>query len=453
MRLQKPFTSTSTSNVNVYVDVLVDKHIRASGRIRGGGRKITIGSKNEGSGLSLSTHSTFSKKSGKKVVGSESDCPPVLRVLSRRSGRTAALPYPPPKSGHYITEEPSAEKGQDLVYYCGIDLHSDNNVLGVIDSTGNRLSIKRNSNDLEAVKKALEPFAANLEGIVVESTYNWYWLVDGLQESGYKLHLANPAAIEQYSGLKHSDDETDTWWLAELLRLKLLKEGYVYPRSERAVRDLLRKRGQLVRMRTQNILSIQNLTCRNTGDRLSGNQVKQLTVEEVKELYKEEAERGLAVICSINVIKALEKQIETIEKKVKSKIKLSQPFQLLNTINGIGEILAMVIMLEAGDMSRFPSVGNFSSYCRCVKSVRLSNNKKKGNGNRKNGNKYLAWAFMEAANYAIRYKPIIAKFYQRKSSKKGSVVARKAVAHKLARATYYVLRDQTPFDVERCFGC
>lgn len=386
-------------------------------------------------------------------MGSDSDCPPVLRVLSRRSGRTAALPYPPPKSGHYSMEESSAEKGQDLVYYCGIDLHSNNNVLGVIDSFGNRLRIKKNSNDLETVIKTLKPFAANLAGIVIESTYNGYWLVDGLQGAGYKVHLANPAAIEQYSGLKHGDDETDTWWLAELLRLKLLKEGYVYPRSERAVRDLLRKRGQLVRMRTQNILSIQNLTCRNTGGQLSGRQVKQLTVEEVKELYKEETERGLAVICSVNVIKALEKQIETIENRVISKIKLSQPFQLLKTISGIGEILAMVIMLEAGDMSRFPSVGNFSSYCRCVKSVRLSNNKKKGNGNRKNGNKYLAWAFMEAANFAIRYEPIIQKFYQRKSSKKGSVVARKAVAHKLARATYYVLRDQTPFEVGRCFGC
>jgi transposase len=386
-------------------------------------------------------------------VGSKSDCPPVLRVLSRRSGRTAALPYPPPKSGHYTTEEPSAEKERNTVYYCGIDLHSDNNVLGIIDSSGNRIFIKKNPNDLETIKKVLSPFAANLAGIVVESTYNWYWLVDGLQESGLKMHLANPAATVQYSGLKHSDDETDTWLLADLLRLNLLKEGYVYPRSERAVRDLLRKRGQLVRMRTQNILSIQNLTCRNTGGRLSGMQVKQLTTEAVKELYKEETERGMAVICSINVIKALEKQIETVEKTIKSKIKLSQPYQLLMTISGIGEILAMVIMLEAGNMSRFPGVGNFSSYCRCVQSVRLSNDKKKGSGNRKNGNKYLAWAFMEAANYAIRYEPIIQKFYQRKSAKKGSVVARKAVAHKLARATYYVLRDQTPFDAGRCFGC
>jgi transposase len=449
-------------HVNVYVNektklaivyVIVDKHIRASGRVRSLVRKKATKAEKEALSLSLSAHSTVSKKSAKKMVGSKSDCPPVLRVSSRRSGRTPALPYPPPESGYYIMEEPNAEKVQNNVYYCGIDLHSDNNVIGIIDSNGNRLYTKRNVNDLEAVKKTLNPFAANLEGIVVESTYNWYWLVDGLQESGYTLHLANPAAIEPYSGLKHSDDETDTWWLAELLRLKLLKEGYVYPRTERAVRDLLRKRAQLVRMRTQNILSIQNLTCRNTGGRLSGNQVKQLTEDAVKDFYKEETERALAVNCSVDVIKVLEKQIETIEKKVKSKIKLSQPYQMLKTVNGIGEILAMVIMLEAGEMSRFPSVGNFASYCRCVKSIWLSNNKKKGNGNRRNGNKYLAWAFMEAANFAIRYEPIIHKFYQRKFSKKGSIVARKAVAHKLARAVYYVLRDQTPFEAKKCFGC
>ena len=381
----------------------------------------------------------------------KSDCPPVLRVLSRRSGRTAALPYPPPKSGHYITEEPSAGKEKDTVYYCGIDLHSDNNVVGVIDAAGNRLSMKKCANDLETVKKVLLPFAAKLEGIVIESTFNWYWLVDGLQEEGYKVHLSNPAANEPYSGLKHGDDKTDTWWLAELLRLKLLKEGYVYPRSERAVRDLLRKRGQLVRMRTQNILSIQNLTCRNTGGRLSGTQVKQLKPVDVKELYKEETERGLAVICSINVIKALEQQIETIEKRVKSKIKLSQPFQLLETISGIGEILSMVIMLEAGDMSRFPSVGNFSSYCRCVKSIRLSNNKKKGAGNHKNGNKYLAWAFSEAAEFARRYHQEARAYYNRKTQKTNFMCAHNALAHKLARAAYYVIRDQVPFVPEKLF--
>jgi transposase len=338
------------------------------------------------------------------------------------------------------------------LYYGAIDLHSNNSVLGVIDSEGQRLYMRKLPNDLETIKRTLAPFAANLQGIVVESTYNWYWLVDGLQEVGHKVHLANPTATEPYSGLKHSDDSSDAWWLAELLRLKLLKEGYVYPRSERAIRDLSRKRAHLVRQRTQNILSVQNLTCRNTGVPIRSNQVRKLTTEEIEGSYNQEEDRALAITCSLRIIDALDKEIAIIEKQVKNKIKLSQPYRLLQTAPGIGEILAMVIQLETGDMSRFPRVGDFSSYCRCVKTEKLSNQKIKGKGNRRNGNKYLAWAFIEAANFAIRFDPAIKRFYQRKQAKSKSVVARMAVAHKLARACYYVLRDQVPFDVTKCFS-
>jgi len=112
----------------------------------------------------------------------------------------------------------------------------------------------------------------------------------------------------------------------------------------------------------------------------------------------------------------------------------------------------MVIQLETGTMSRFPTVGDFSSYCRCVKSEKLSNRKKKGIGNRRNGNKYLAWAFIEAAHHAIRCYATIQRFYQRKQARSNLIVARMAVAHKIARGCYYVLRDQVPFDIEKCFG-
>lgn len=338
------------------------------------------------------------------------------------------------------------------MYYGAIDLHSNNSVLSVIDSEGQRIHSGKLPNDLETIKRTLDRFGNDLKGIVVESTYNWYWLVDGLQETGYQVHLANPTAIEPYSGLKNSDDKTDSLWLAELLRLNLLKEGHVYPRSERAVRDLLRKRAHLVKQRTQNILSVQNLICRNTGVTIRSNQVKQLTTEEIEGTYNKEEDRALAITSSLRIIEALSSEIATIEKQVKKKIKLSALFQLLQTVPGIGEILGMVIMLEAGTISRFPSVGDFSSYCRCVKSVRISNEKKKGNGNRRNGNKYLAWAFIEAANHAIRYSPEINRFYQRKQAKSKVVVARMAVAHKLARGCYYVLRDQVPFDVTKCFS-
>ena len=118
---------------------------------------------------------------------------------------------------------------------------------------------------------------------------------------------------------------------------------------------------------------------------------------------------------------------------------------------GIGDILGLTIMLEVGDIHRFSKVGNYSSYCRCVKSERISNKKKKGEGNRKNGNKYLSWAYVEAANFALRHYPEIQSFYQRKKATTNGVVAIKALSNKLARASYYVMRDQVPYDMGQCF--
>jgi transposase len=152
------------------------------------------------------------------------------------------------------------------------------------------------------------------------------------------------------------------------------------------------------------------------------------------------------------VLRSLEVEIATLEEVIKERIKLRPAFRYLRTVTGIGEILALTIMLETGDIRRFSKVGNFTSYCRCVKSEKISNGKRKGSGNAKNGNKYLAWAFVEAANFAVRYEPQIRRFYQRKKDKTNGVVAIKAVAHKLARACYHIMRDEVPFDVNRAFA-
>ena len=122
------------------------------------------------------------------------------------------------------------------------------------------------------------------------------------------------------------------------------------------------------------------------------------------------------------------------------------------SVSGIGEILAQTIVLETGDITRFATVGNYASYCRCVRSTKLSNGKRKGRGNVKNGNPYLEWAYMEAAQFAMRFSPTVQRFYQRKAAKSHLMVARKSVAHKLARACFYVMRDQVPFEVAKAFG-
>src|SRR5229473_2559589 len=164
--------------------------------------------------------------------------------------------------------------------YGAIDLHSTNSVVVVIDEEDKIVYQKRLPNDLALILKELCVYQSRLEGIVVESTYNWYWLVDGLMAEGYKVHLANTAAIQQYEGLKYSNDDSDARWLAHLLRLGILPQGYIYPKAERAVRDLLRKRAHLVRQHTANVLSVQNLMIRNTGVRLSVKRIRELTKQE-----------------------------------------------------------------------------------------------------------------------------------------------------------------------------
>jgi transposase len=336
-------------------------------------------------------------------------------------------------------------------YYVGIDLHGNNNVNAIIDENDRVIFERRLANDLNLVLSALKPYRDQIAGLVVESTFNWYWLVDGLMDAGYRVHLANPAAIEQYSGLKYADDKSDAKWLAHMLRLGILPEGYIYPKEERPIRDLLRRRAQLVRQRTSNLLSVNNQITRNLGTSVKGKEIKKLSDKDVNAMMPDE-NMALSIKSNLAVIQCLEKQIEKIERVVKKQAKLRPEYKSLLTVDGIGEILAQTISLETGDINRFPTVGDYSSYCRTVKSEHRSNGKKKGKGNTKSGNRYLAWAFIEAATFAIRYNPLAKRFYQRKTAKSKPVIAKKALANKLARACYYIMRDQVPFDNERLFA-
>lgn len=336
--------------------------------------------------------------------------------------------------------------------YAGIDLHSNNNFIVVADGNDRVRLEKRVSNELEMVLNELSPYRHQLVGLVVESTYNWYWLVDGLMENGYRVHLANTTAMQQYSGLKHTNDRSDARWLAKMLRLGILPTGYIYPKKDRGLRDLLRKRMRLVQNRTTHILSVQGLMARHLGKKFSCNYIKrQLGTVEINNLYKDPCV-AQAVESSLAVISCLDVEIHRIENMTKPLVKLRPEHKGLLSVDGIGQTLASVISLETGDIRRFEEVGNYSSYCRCVDSQRESNKKKKGEGNTKNGNKYLSWAYVEAAEFARRFNKLARGYYQRKSAEAKPVIARKALAHKLARACYFIMRDQVPFDERRAFG-
>ncbi len=334
-----------------------------------------------------------------------------------------------------------------MSHYCGIDLHSNNHVVVITDDADKRVVEKRLPNDLSLTLSLLEPYRDDLSGIAVESTFNWYWLVDGLEDAGYSLQLVNTAAVKQYDGLKYSNDQHDAFWLAHLMRLGILPTGYIYPREQRAVRDMLRRRAFLVRVASGQLISMQSQIWRSTGVRVSSNTIRKADFEpdQVNGYTRQAVEALLAVY------RTLQTQIHTLEQLASDAVKLSDEFRIVQTIKGVGPILGLTIMLETGDIHRFAGAGNFASYCRCVDSERTSNGKIKGHGNAKAGNKYLSWAFSEAAHFAVRFEPLAQRFYARKMARTNGIIAIRAIARKLARATWMMLKYQTPYDAKRMF--
>jgi len=338
-----------------------------------------------------------------------------------------------------------------MAMYCGIDLHSTNAWIVVMEGTQKVLLDMRVRNDLSEILEVLEPFRGRLGGIAVESTFNWYWLVDGLMDAGYRLHLVNTWAAQQYQGLKYTDDRHDARWLAHMLALGILPEGYIYPREDRLVRDLLRRRVLLVKARTSLLLCLRGNVERLTSDRIGINHIKRWTGESLGELIEEPVAR-IGIEALLMSAHALSGQIKRLEKEVLQRARKREEFSFLRSVWGVGPILGMTILYETGDINRFGKVGKFTSYCRLVESKWTSNSKKKGTGNRKNGNPYLSWAFSEVGHFAQQYHAEARKYFQRKRARTNGIVAARALAHKLARASYYVMKDMVVFDPERIFG-
>jgi transposase len=257
--------------------------------------------------------------------------------------------------------------------------------------------------------------------------------------------------MQQYSGLKQTDDETDALWIAEMLRLGILPTGYIYPKAERPVRDMLRRRMLVVRQATQMLLSLQSMVTRHSGQSVGGAKLQAWTLKEVRDTFVDPYSQQTAA-AMLELVGQQRRIQHSLEKQVLVVAKPTRPFQRLLSIPGIGNILGLTITLETGPITRFASAGDYASYCRTVNSRCESDGKKKGENNRKNGNKYLGWAYVEAAQFAQRYSPRAQAWFARKTVRAGRVVAVKALACKLAKAVFYVLHDEVDFDENKLFG-
>ena len=264
---------------------------------------------------------------------------------------------------------PKAKSNDKLI--AGIDLHGNNLVIGVINQDGTRLMHRKLDCSLEQVEEFLRPLKLRLQSMAVESTFNWYWLVDGLRAQGYPIDLANPAKIEQYSGLKHADDKDDAFHLADLQRLNILPKAHVYDPELRPVRDLLRRRTNLVHQHTALLLSMQSLYARTTGQRLDLGEAKKMEPKQAPQLYEHPANQLIAQV-QVEHIQALAKSIHRIEKAVLACAREIPLYEKLLTLPGVGRILGMTLTMEVGDITRFKTAGDFASYCRMVDAKRLT---------------------------------------------------------------------------------
>jgi transposase len=328
--------------------------------------------------------------------------------------------------------------------YCGADLHGSNVVLSICDGAGHRVLERRVRGDLEAVVKTLAPYQDRLANVAVESTYNWYWFVDGLRDQGVPVAMANPAQLGAYKGVKETNDYTDARWLAELARLGVVPESYIYPRPPRAIRDVLRRRSMLVRQRTAHRNSLAAWRARHAVQAKGCTSFRSLDALDIDPFVRLEARTLLKAIARFSVL------IAEIEKEVLGAVRRDPGFDMLVKMVGIGPILGMTIVLESGEFSRFASSGHYASYCRTVRSRRTSNGKGKGRNNARNGNPYLAWAFSEAAHFAIRYDPRAKAWFERKKKRSNEPIAYKSLASKLAKAVWHVMQGDE-YEPEKLF--
>lgn len=341
-----------------------------------------------------------------------------------------------------------------MIFYCGIDLHAKKSQMCIIDRKGKKVKEENLDNDLTLILQFLKPYGKDVH-IAIESTINWYWIVDGLMEAGYDVKLAHTLGLHMIPGAKVKTDRRDAFKLAKLLRMGEIPAAYIYPKEKRPLRDLLRRRAGLVQQRSECYSSLRVQFMKYNLNTMSGNGVKQLLPPDfdIMPIPQEVKDYCLMVLQRIEL---LSNQIEVLETYLKN-VTLEDPkFKLLLTLPGVMYVLGLTIYYEIGDIGRFDSVRQFASYCRLVPGISQSSDKvKRGKGSNQ-GNHYLKWAFTQAAHLAVRYYPTLRKFRDkhanRRKGKAAIMIATCILAHKIANATFHMMKEGVPFDEVKLFG-
>lgn len=334
-------------------------------------------------------------------------------------------------------------------YYCGIDLHARSMYVCILDAAGTIVVHKDLRAEPEAFLRAIAPYREDLV-VAVECIFTWYWLADLCAQEGIPFVLGHALYMKAIHGGKAKTDKIDAHKIAVLLRGGLLPQAYVYPAAMRATRDLLRRRCHLMRKRAELLAHIQNTTSQYNLPPLGKKIAYKAHRAGVAERFADPSVRS-SVAMDLALIDHYDQLLTAVELTIVRTAKHhdASAFYRLRSVPGIGKILALVILYEIQDITRFPRVQDFASYCRLVKCAKESAGKRLGSSGKKIGTAHLKWAFSEAAVLFLRQNLAGQRYFATLVRKHGKGKALTVLAHKLARAVYHMLARAQPFDPQR----
>jgi transposase len=332
-------------------------------------------------------------------------------------------------------------------YYCGIDLHTKSMYVCILDQAGEILVHKNISTSPQAFLRIIEPFLPDV-AVSVECIFTWYWIADLCREENIPFILGHALYMKAIHGAKTKNDKIDSHKIAVLLRGGMIPMAYVYPAEMRSTRDLLRRRMHFMYKRSELLSHIQNTRSQYNLPEFDKCISRKKNRTGISEHFEDVSVRK-SIELNLTLLKQYDLLLNDVELYLTRHAKEHDPNNLyiLHTIPGVGKILALVMLYEIQDITRFQRVQNFTSYARLIKPQKKSAGKVTGSGNRKIGNAYLKWAFSEATLLLIREKQEIKELHLELKNKHGKARALAIISHKLGRAVYYMLKNHQAFDM------
>ncbi len=334
-------------------------------------------------------------------------------------------------------------------HYCGIDLHARSMYVCILDQAGTILVHKNLPTTPDAFLCVIAPCRADL-GVAVECIFTWYWLADLCEREGIAFVLGHALSMKAIHGGKAKNDKIDAHKIAVLLRGGMLSQAYVYPAEMQATRDLLRRRCHLMRQRAELLAHIQNTSSQYNLPEIGKKLAYKANREGVEEHFPDPSVRKTIAV-DVSLFAHYDQLLGEVELYITrtAKTHAVQTCSRLQSVPGIGKMLALVILYAIQDIARFPRAQEFVSYCRLVKCAKESAGKRLGTSGKKIGNVHLRWAFAEAAVLFLRHNQPGKEDFTKVAHKHGKAKALTVLAHKLARAVYDRLPREPAFDLQR----